>query len=229
MSPVFDKEGIRIFHADCLPEMEKMENNQYELAIVDPPYGVGNFTQSDRKYQNKCYGDYTWNENIPSEKYFIELKRVSKRRIIWGANYYNCFESGGSALVWDKMNPHPAMSRCEIASISWGKKVDYIQIMHYGAHQDSDNFHPCGKPKRLYRYLLQKYARQGWSILDTHAGSCSLAIACLELGFTLTAFEIDKDYLDAAVDRIEKYLTQPKLFKPINHIEPKQEEMFKNE
>ena len=197
---------------DCMEFMKGIPDKYYELAIVDPPYGVGNFTQSDRKYEHKAYGDYTWNESIPSEEYFLELKRISKNRIIWGANYYNCFEGGHSAIVWDKMNPHPNMSRCEIASVSWNKKVDYVQIMHYGAHQDKDNFHPCGKPIKLYKWLLKNYAKPNDKIFDSHVGSGSIRIACHDMGFDFEGCEIDKDYWEAQEERYNQHIMQGDLF-----------------
>jgi site-specific DNA-methyltransferase (adenine-specific) len=202
----------RVHLIDCMEFMANVHDNYYELAIVDPPYGIGNFTQSDRKYSYKKYGDYTWNESIPPEKYFSELKRISKKRIIWGANYYNCFENGMAAIIWDKMNPHPSMSRCEIASVSWNKKVDYFQLMHYGAHQDRDNFHPSGKPVALYKWLLQNYAKPGWTIFDSHVGSGSLRIACHDLGFDFEGCEIDGDYWEAQEERYKNHIAQGELF-----------------
>jgi len=203
-----DRANIQLFNEDCLPAMRQMEDNEFDLAIVDPPYGIGNFTQSDRKYR---YGEYKWNESIPGEKYFEELKRVSKKRIIWGANYYNCFENGHAAIIWDKQNPHPSMSRCEIASVSWNKRVDYVSIAHYGFVGEHDNFHPSGKPVALYKWLLKNYAEPGDRILDTHLGSGSIAIACWDLGFDLTGFEIDKDYYNDAMKRFKMHTAQLQL------------------
>jgi site-specific DNA-methyltransferase (adenine-specific) len=202
---------IQIFNQDCMIAMLGMKDNQYDLAIVDPPYGVGHFTQSDRVDK---YGHYDWNSNIPGESYFAELKRVSKERIIWGANYYNCFENGHAAIIWDKENPHPSMSRCEIASVSWGKRVTYYRKAHYGFVGDHDNFHPCGKPVKLYEWLLKNYAKQGDKILDTHLGSGSSAIAADIMGFDFTGYEIDADYFHAAKERLERHQKQGNLFMP---------------
>ena len=162
--------NINLIHGDCMVAMAGMRDGQFDLAIVDPPYGVGHFTQSDRIDK---YGKYDWNESIPDESYFIELRRVSKERIIWGANYYNCFENGKAAIIWDKENPHPQMSRCEIASVSFGKRVNYLRLAHYGFVGIHDTFHPCGKPVKLYEWLLKSYAKPGDKILDTHLGSGS--------------------------------------------------------
>lgn len=200
--------AIELLNIDCMEYMKSVPNKTFDLAIVDPPYGIGNFTQSDRK---KKYGDYSWNESTPNEDYFIELDRVSKNRIVWGANYYNCFD-GGSAIVWNKKNPHPSMSVCEIASVSFGKRVAYYEMPYYGFVGTSNNIHPCQKPVKLYSWILKNYAEQGYKILDTHLGSGSIAIACHDLGFDLVGCELDKDYYDAAVKRFNNHKLQTKLF-----------------
>jgi site-specific DNA-methyltransferase (adenine-specific) len=200
--------NINLYLGCSLEAMKAMPDKCYDLAIVDPPYGVGNFTQSDRK---KKYGDYKWNGSTPGEDYFNELFRVSKNWIIWGANYYNCFSTGG-AVIWDKENPHPSMSRCEIAAISLQKKVDYIRVPHYGFVGEHDNFHPCGKPVKLYKKLLKNYAKEGDKILDTHGGSMSIALACHDMGFDLDLWEIDADYYAAGVKRFNNHKAQLGLF-----------------
>jgi len=196
---------IELFNMDCMEAMKDMDDNQFDLAIVDPPYGIGNFVQSDKKHECK------WNEEIPDKKYFIELSRVSKERIIWGANYYNSFCKGGG-IVWNKDNPHPSMSKCEIASYSGQKKVDYYFKPHYGFVGKRRGFHPCEKPVDLYSWLLKNYAKEGDKILDTHLGSGSISIACYDVGFDLTGYEIDKDYYDAATKRLENHKKQGQLF-----------------
>ena len=194
---------MKLYNQDCLPAMKEMPDNAFSLAIVDPPYGVGDFTQSDRKYT------VSWNETTPNNDYFSELLRVSKEQIIWGANYYNCFSKGGGAIIWDKHNPHPSMSRCEMASYSGQKKVDYVSIQWFGfACKNRDGFHPCEKPVALYKWLLKNYAKPGQTILDTHLGSGSIAIACDVFGFDLTAFEIDLEYIEGATDRLIRHRAQ---------------------
>lgn len=199
---------IELLNMDCMEYLKTVPDKYFELAIVDPPYGIGHFTQSDRVDK---YGDYQWNEHVPEEKYFQELRRVSKKRIVWGANYYNCFENGKGAIIWDKENPHPSMSRCEIASVSWGKRVNYFRLAHYGFVGEHDNWHPCGKPVKLYEWLLINYAKQGDKILDTHGGSMSIALACHKLGFDLTLCELDKEYFEAGKKRLQDYQLQRKL------------------
>ena len=202
---------LDIKNCDCMDLMKGYPDKHFELAIVDPPYGIGNFNQSDSKQ-----GFVKWNNFIPNKEYFTEIYRVSKNQIIWGANYYNCFKPGGS-VVWHKGPSKDCYSECEIASVSSQKKVDYISIMwQSGFYRASIEkiIHPCQKPVALYEWLLTKYARKGDKILDTHLGSGSIAIACHNLGFDLTACELDKDYYDAATKRINFHVAQKRLFKP---------------
>tara|TARA_R100000734_G_scaffold10328_1_gene7791 strand:+ start:17035 stop:17616 length:582 start_codon:yes stop_codon:yes gene_type:complete len=190
--------------------MSRYEDNYFDLAIVDPPYGIGNWVQQGGNIRGK---KVEWNDKIPNKKYFNELERVSKEQIIWGANYYNCFNNKGGAIIWDKKNPNPKFSKCEIASYSRLKRVDYICIEHYGfVCSDDYNIHPCQKPVKLYEWLLMNYAKKGYKILDTHLGGGSIAIACHNLGFDLTACELDKEYYNAAIKRIEQHKTQKRIF-----------------
>lgn len=203
---------ITLHNGDCLAAMREMADNEFDLAIVDPPYGIGRFHMGDKN--NKW--QYNWNNAIPEPEYFSELKRVSKEQIIWGANYFNCFSDKGGAIIWHKDNRHPNMSDCEIASYSRLKKVDYIRIDwsntdRYNKLRGSD-IHPCQKPVSLYTWLLQKYAKEGDKILDTHLGSGSIAIACHNLGFSLTGYELDSDYFADAKKRLEEHQKQLRLF-----------------
>ena len=200
-----------LYCGDCMDFMRGLPDKAFDLAIVDPPYGVGHFTQSDRVDK---YGKYDWNSSVPDESYFVELNRVSKQRIIWGANYYNCFENGKAAIVWDKENPHPSMSRCEIASVSFGKRVNYLKLPHYGFVGVHDDFHPCGKPVALYEWVLDNYANPGDRILDTHGGSMSSVIACLNLGFSVTCLEKDEGYFNQAAERVRNAQRQQPIFAP---------------
>jgi len=199
-----------IYNKDCMEAMKLMKDNQFDLAIVDPPYGIGNWVQQTGNKRGK---KVDWNDSTPNKQYFKELERVSKEQIIWGANYYNCFNNKGGAIVWDKKNPNPKFSKCEIASYSRLKRVDYVCIKHFGFVSD-DNYkiHPCQKPVKLYEWILMNYAKEGDTILDTHLGSGSIAIACHNLGFDLTGYEIDKDYFDDANKRINAHKQQLKIF-----------------
>ena len=200
---------LEITNEDCMDLMARYDDNHFDLAIVDPPYGIGNFQQSDGNF--KPVG---WNEEIPNKNYFQELERVSKEQIIWGANYFNCFNGKKGAIIWDKLNMHPSMSRCEIASCSLQKRITYFNYEWHGfviKRIDEKSYHPCQKPVKLYEWLLKNYAKEGDKILDTHLGSGSIAIACHYAGYDLTACELDKEYYDQAMERIKNQTRQIKL------------------
>jgi site-specific DNA-methyltransferase (adenine-specific) len=204
--------------------MRGMPDKAFELAIVDPPYGIGNFNMKNgggpktkgNREQEGNYLDVTWNDYIPPPEYFEQLIRVSKERVIWGANYYNCFENGRGALVWYKKIGHPNLSDCEIASLSFQKKIDFVHIDwqsgFYRRMKEGEVIHPCQKPVALYEWLLRHYAKPGDRILDTHLGSGSSRIAAYNLGFDFTGYEIDKDYFDAQEARFAAHTAQCNMF-----------------
>jgi len=199
--------------------MAGLEDNAFELAIVDPPYGIGNFSggkATTKGVTNGKHKDYTWNDATPNIKYFKELSRVSKDRIIWGSNYYPWLNGKGGAIVWDKAVSHPDMSRCEIASYSRLQQVAYVRLDwaaldKYNKLRGSD-IHPCQKPVTLYDWLLTNYAKEGDRILDTHLGSGSSAIAAHYGGFDFVGCELDEDYYTAAVDRFNNETKQQAMF-----------------
>ena len=212
---------LTITNEDNMQLMARYPDKYFDLAIVDPPYGIGDFRNTKSK---KLHKKIEWNNNIPDEKYFNELKRVSKNRIIWGANYYGKFVNDVGRIVHDKTGggkrkSPEGLSDCDIASHSFGVNM---KIFHYvsignviGNVIDWENnlrWHPCQKPVALYKWLLDKYAKQGDKILDTHLGSGSIAIACHDYGFDLTACELDKEYFDKAMERINNHTAQIKLF-----------------
>lgn len=209
-----------IYHLDCMEGMKAFPDKYFELAIVDPPYGVGNFCQEPRaakKYNRPWAID--WNDFSPSKEYFNELKRISQKYIIWGENYYkeHLFDKG--TIIWDKGNYSGVGSGAELACTNIFDKVVLYQEKWTG-FINSENIkgaskiHPCQKPIALYRWLLKNYANPGDKILDTHGGSFSSVIACLEMGFEYIAFEIDEEYYKNGIKRIEAYLSQPKIFTP---------------
>lgn len=211
---------INLYNMDCMEAMKEMEDNSFDLAIVDPPYGIGDFRRGTSRDIHRVI---EWNNNVPGLEYFEELKRISKKRIIFGANYMNCFAPGG-ALVWHKQICPTTMSQCEIASISFQNKVDFCSIELKTGFRDPYRIHPCQKPTELYRWILQKYGTQGDTILDTHLGSGSIAIACHDLGFNLTGYELDTKYFEAAKKRLTEHQNQIDLFSGINlNQEPIQE------
>ena len=196
-----------VFNTDCLEAMKQYPDNYFELAIVDPPFGIGNFVQTGGNVRGE---KVTWNEQTPVQEYFDELKRVSKHRIIFGANYYNCFESG--AIVWIKNQPMPNFSKAVIASCSFHQKVEiYTQTWTNFVHAGRVGIHPCEMPIDIYRWILQTYCKQGDKILDTHLGSGSSRIAADMEGFDFTGYELDKDYFEASVKRFDEYKLQVKL------------------
>jgi site-specific DNA-methyltransferase (adenine-specific) len=242
---------LTITNEDNMELMARYPDNYFDLAIVDPPYGLGTKTTdggSKKNSQTKFMKDIrrtNWDNATPSEEYFIELNRVSKNQIIWGGNYMA--EHIGNTkciLIWDKMTYIPTMSQFEFAFCSMNKHPQLIKINS----NDINRQHPTQKPIDLYKWILDTYAvcktcknehgyfedvagdggskiwqpcedcyheqtgTNGFKILDTHLGSGSIAIACHDYGFELTACELDKEYYDKAVQRIKNHVSQQKLF-----------------
>jgi site-specific DNA-methyltransferase (adenine-specific) len=199
---------IEITNEDCMELLKRTPDNYYELAIVDPPYGI-DINSSGRlgHYGGK---DKRWDNEVPTDEYFNEVKRVSKDQIIWGANYFNmpptrCF------LIWDKQQPEAvSFASCEYAWTSFNQSAKTFYMRPQNA--DDYRIHPTQKPVKLYEWLLMNYAKEGDKILDTHCGSASIAIACHNLGFDLTATELDKDYFDAAMKRLNWHRSQLRIF-----------------
>ena len=206
---------INIYNQDCLEAMKKMEDNSYELAIVDPPYGIGagvsqtggtnkKNSMSRLKNETKIYDDIK-----PTKEYFDLLFRVSKNQIIFGGNYFLDFlPSTRCFIVWDKLNFLPSMSQIELA---WTSKNEHSKLICINSNQ-KDRFHISQKPIALYTWILSNYAKEGDRILDTHLGSGSIAIACHNLGFHLDGYELDVDYYEAATKRLTEHQRQLKLF-----------------
>lgn len=209
--------SVELLNCDCMEYMKGCEDNAFNLAIVDPPYGIGDTfidasTGAKKMKLDRIHKKMDWDEHIPDESYFSELKRVSKKQIIWGANYFNCFDGG--TLVWYKNRGGNTLSQCEIASVSGQKKVDYyaLQVLTGFVNPNEMRIHPTQKPVQLYKWLLTKYAKEGDRILDTHLGSGSSAIAAHYGGFDFVGMEIDKDYYDAACKRFEAETAQLDIF-----------------
>jgi site-specific DNA-methyltransferase (adenine-specific) len=211
---------IELHNVDCLPFMKQFEDNHFDLAIVDPPYGIGAGSTSFKNGTRKK-ADFSrendWDNEIPNEEYFKQLFRVSKNQVIWGANYmvqYLPISKGW--IFWDKKTGDNSYGDGELAFTSFDKALKKYDRYWSGANAkergDLDRIHPTQKPISLYEWLLMNYAEEGDKILDTHLGSGSSAIACDALGFDLTACELDKEYFDAASKRIELARRQQKLF-----------------
>jgi site-specific DNA-methyltransferase (adenine-specific) len=211
--------NINITCEDCMNLMARYPDKYFDLAIVDPPYGIGKDWKKRNKGKPFLETSYK-NCHIPERAYFDELFRVSKNWIIWGYNYFaHILGPTNYLIVWDKMSSGNRVfcySKCEIAytsiripaniySISWD---GYRMGKETGTHK----IHPHQKPIELYERLLADYAKSGDSILDTHLGSASIAIACHNAGLDLTACEIDETYFNAAMERINKHTSQKDLF-----------------
>ena len=216
---------INIYNQDCMEAMIDMSDNQFDLAIVDPPYGIGfgefNRTNKDstgKRYKANKYKQGDWDTDIPKDMYFKELIRVSKNQIIWGGNYFPYIWKNGCKgfIFWYKGNPVPNFSDGELAWTSFNKVAKQFDYRYYGGLEGktsaSNKIHPTQKPISLYEWLLMNYAKEGDTILDTHLGSGSIAIACHNLGYDLTGYEIDKDYYEAAKKRIEQHKQQIRMF-----------------
>lgn len=228
--------NINLYHGDCMEAMKDMPDNAYDLAIVDPPYGIGldMVTKVDSnkragrkngsivKHENK-----NWNDQAPGATYFNELNRVCKNTIVWGCNYYSEHVKGDGRIVHDKImgteNTKFNWSHCDLASCSMFQRIVIFRYQWGGNKQNGKinwqntgpdaRIHPTQKPIALYYYCL-KYAKKGFKILDTFGGSMSIAIACYDLGFDLDLWEIDEDYYKAGVERVKKHIAQGQLFNP---------------
>lgn len=201
-----------ITNEDNMELMARYPDKYFDLAIVDPPYGMPkDSTHGGGKLKNRMLnnGNVDQWDIKPSSKYFTELFRVSKNQIIWGGNYFNLPGSRGF-VIWDKEQPFENFSAAEFAWISF-QSVSKIFRLAATRTGDKIKVHPTQKPIALYKWLLTKYANEGDKILDTHLGSGSIAIACHDLGFDLTACEIDTDYYNAAIKRLTDHQKQLKL------------------
>ena len=203
--------NIELLHCDCMDYMAGCKDNEFDLAIVDPPYGIGAGKMTMGRGSGNDTGKFKhkdWDSSVPSVEYFFELERTSKDRIVWGGNYYN-LNSTRCYIIWDKLDYNSDFAAAELAWTSFDKVV---KIFKHPRNSKESRIHPTQKPVALYKWLLTNYAKPGDRILDTHLGSGSIAIACWDLGFDLVGCEIDKDYYDAAVKRFETHKAQLQLF-----------------
>ena len=200
---------INIYNQDCLEAMKSMKDNQFDLAIVDPPYGLERFKKGG-SVVNK-YGDENkhWNNIKPKKEYFTELFRISKKQIIWGANNFN-LPTSEYFVIWQKGNALDfSFAMVEMAWTNIKKPAKLFKHLHV---QNKDKrIHPTQKPVKLYEWLLMNYAKEGDKILDTHLGSGSIALACHNLGYDLEGYELDKEYYDNALKRIKQHQSQLRL------------------
>ena len=214
----YRKGNVLLINADCMDVMKLIDDKEFCLSIVDPPYGIGasNYKRGGTKYGNskafcKTYEPKDWDNNTPDKTYFDELRRISKNQIIWGANHFSySFNSSSPCwIVWNKQNGEGSgYADCELAYTSFKTAVRMFNYRWAGMLQgDMKNkevrIHPTQKPIKLYEWLLTNYAKKGQRILDTHLGSGSSAIAAHYFGVDFVGCELDKDYFEAARARFD--------------------------
>lgn len=233
---------IELFNADCMAVMANYTDKHFDLAVVDPPYGInaanmqmgsapnrkedgqypgistsvrlkGRLNQGSGKLKNRVLNtsNCDWDINKPTKEYFDELFRVSKNQIIWGGNYFDLPPTRG-IICWDKLQPWENFSQWEMAWTSFDVPASMFKYSNTGGANAEKKIHPTQKVVALYKWLLSKYAKTGDKILDTHGGSMSSVIACIDGGFDMVCSELDKDYFDSAVNRINKHVRQMDMF-----------------
>lgn len=202
--------NIKLLNCDCMSYMANLLDKEFDLAIVDPPYGIGmgcgaGETRGDGKKKKDLYVPKDWDYCKPSDDYWAELMRVSNNQIIWGGNYFSSSlpESRGW-IYWRKLMG----GNYSDGELAWTSFDRVLKEFTQRSEQGAKRFHPTQKPVALYQWLLKNYATPGDRILDTHGGSCSLAIACDIMVFDAVICEIDKDYYDAAVERFNRHKQQ---------------------
>ena len=205
---------ITLYNNDCMDILKQTPDKYYSLCIVDPPYGINiNVSMGRRKGDKKSnYHKFAGEDNgIPNEEYFKELFRVSKNQIIWGGNYMTDFLYPSSCwLLWDKgFSEDVTFAQFEMA---WTSFKSSCKKFDYNAAKNIDRIHPTQKPVQLYKWLLNKYAKAGDTILDSHLGSGSSAIAAHDGGFEFTGIELDEEYYNAAKERLILHQRQLNLF-----------------
>lgn len=210
---------ITITNEDCMELLKRTPDKFYDLALVDPPYGInissgGGYYHVKGKGQANPHTKKDWDNGIPTAEYWEELFRVSKNQIVWGGNYMTEFLSPSRCWIfWDKMKFVDNYADGELAWTSFDRNTKKVAIQHHGfLTKDGKSIHPTQKPVALYKWILDKYANQGDKILDTHLGSGSIAIACHDYGFELTACELDAEYYEKAIQRIKNHVSQQRLF-----------------
>ena len=203
-----------VTNEDCMVGMARYPDKYFDLAIVDPPYGIDWMEQVKNPNKDKNWKQYKnkdWDNSIPDKKYFNELKRASKNQIIWGGNYMTDFLNPSPYwLIWDKMQEFSG-AVFEMAWTSFTSPAKAFRMSRVEAYTNINKIHPTQKPVALYKWILSNYAKQGDKILDTHLGSGSSRIAAYEMGFDFTGFELDKDYYEAQEKRYRNHIAQLKL------------------
>jgi len=195
---------------DCLEAMREMEDNQFDLAIVDPEFGIG-IGKSPRLVTDKGLKAKEWDDKPITMEYFDLLYRVSKMQIIWGGNYYP-LPANKHCVIWDKVQPEDLSFG--MFDYAWTSFDGANKIFRYSVRNEKDKIHPTQKPVALYKWILKNYAKPNDTILDTHLGSGSSRIAAHQMGFDFVGYEIDSDYFEAQEKRFNHAIQQQSLFDP---------------
>jgi len=211
-----------VFNIDCMDALREAPDNHWDLAICDPPYGIGagseKFANGNTRHPKTFYRKTDWDIK-PQAEYFAELRRVSVNQIIFGGNYFNeVLPSSRGFLIWDKTIYGNTYADCEFAWTSFDTSARMFR-MNICEITLEGRIHPTQKPVKFYRWILSRYAKPGDTILDTHLGSGSSRIAAYDLGFDFTGYELDKDYFEAQERRFADHIAQPKLFAPMPVVE----------
>ncbi len=212
---------IRVTRENNMALMARYPDNYFELAIVDPPYGILNKTKrgGDHKFNMEEYSQW---DVKPNDEYFKELFRVSKNQIIWGGNYFSQIwlrsEYNKGFIIWDKNQPE-SLNNFSMAEMAWSSLDKPSKIFRYSVRKNRNKIHPTQKPVELYEWLLKMYAKKGDKILDTHLGSGTIAIACYNAGLSLTACEISETYFLKSLEKISGIVTE-------NSIQKNSEDAF---
>ena len=214
---------IEYYNEDCMEGMKRYKDKHFDLAIVDPPYGIGADKAQNNggeKWGYKKYKDTDWDTSIPEKGYWDELFRISKNQIVWGGNYMTEFLPPRMGwIVWDKGQRDFSLADGELAWTSFNKALRIFEMsrgeMLAKNNKEGGRIHPTQKPVKLYKWLLHNYAKKGDLILDTHVGSASSLIACHLLGFDAVGFELDEGYYKESKERLERVMNQCLLFEEV--------------
>ena len=205
-----------VYNEDCVEGLKRFSDNYFDLAIVDPPYGIGassvKFINGTSKTVKPYYKENCWDTERPTEEYFNELKRVSKNQIVWGGNYFADYLGAFRCFIcWDKTIHGNSYADCELAWTSFDKVARYYR-KNIAQVNSEGRIHPTQKPITLYDFVLKEFAGEGDLILDTHVGSGSSRIACAKAGLNFTGFEIDTEYYEKQEKRFNDFKSQLRMF-----------------
>jgi site-specific DNA-methyltransferase (adenine-specific)/modification methylase len=211
-----------LYMGDCMDVLPTL--GQFDAVITDPPFGVGNFVQTTGSLRGRgaeMGKAVEWNELAPPPEFFALIQSMSKHRIIWGANFFNCFEDRGGAIIWDKAQPMPNFSKADIASCTHFQKTEIVRIpwTNFTVARMAETDHPCERPVELYDWCINYLPKPINSVLDPFLGSGSCGIAAIRAGRKFIGIEREERYFDIACQRIEQAVAQGQLFEP----EPKKQ------